>query len=311
MKAGCTLQQLAAAIKFCTLVSKAALSSVGTAASLFQPSLNASILDIPVSPHFKIRVSHPAGTALDETSYKMVALHMMGELALRDWDSSVPGAVSPPLPDFSSVFIVTGPNPPATQIPVRYIIWGLNLAMYRSITRRTFTEMTFDLLWDEQKIGVLGFQGVRQSPTLGLAPTTLGRENVRIEVASIPGSQTLLRDNVWKLLFAAMQHLAWADSRTILSHSIMVRPKTTDVVVIFTGENGPGLPRRTPPFLQYSTMIMALMQIPMWMVSEGGSFREVGFSIFSDNTLVGAGFVDLASRPGLLQLPSTLNASGS
>lgn len=81
----------------------------------------------------------------------MIALLFMGDLALRDWESSLPGAISPRPPEYPGVVILRGPEPLilGEQIPVSFLIWSLNLAMYLSITQNRFVGTTFDLLWSD------------------------------------------------------------------------------------------------------------------------------------------------------------------
>jgi len=254
--------------------------------------LNASALDVPIDRRFKIRERPSANLALNEISYKMVALQFMANLALRDWDSTLPGALSPLPPQCPEVAILRGPEPSISgeQIPVRFLIWALNLAMYRSIARSRYVETTFDILWEDKKIGLLGFRQMLTSPPLESPLAKLPQTNhssnvgevavqpIHIEVQTLLESKLVIPNNVWLLLYAAMQHLAWNDKRTVLSHAIDIAPRSTNVAMQISGDNGPGCPKRSPPFLQYSTIVEALIQLPVWMLSEG-IFREVAFGI--------------------------------
>jgi len=321
-----------AAISSLALLRPVLAAAISNQLGLDSPSvsgLNTSGLDDSIDRRFRIKERPSANKALNEISYKMIALLFMRDLALRDWKSSVPGALSPTPPQYPGVVISGGPEPVISgeQIPVPLLIWGLNLAMYISIRRGRFVETTFDLLWNDQKQGVLGFRHMypralessqksgqsNQSSNLSLAPNGffVGYQPVHIEVRPFPDSQVLTPNNVWLLLYAATQQLAWPDKRTILSHTIEIRPRSTDVTVRFIADYGPDCPRRSPPFLQYSTPIEVLRQLAAWMLSDRGSFREVEFGIYVGGTYVGTGLVMRALRLEASHLPPNFNASTS
>jgi len=278
--------------------------------------LNASALGVPIDRRFRIRERPYENKALNETSYKMIALLYMGDLALRDWESSLPGAISPRPPEYPGVVILGGPEPVISgeQIPVPFLIWGLNLAMYLSVTRDRYVETTFDILWSDQKQGRLGFRHMypqalessqkmgqsNRSSDLGVPParSSVAFQPVHIEVRPIPDSRALTPNNVWLLLYATTQHFAWANKRTILSHTVEVRPRSTDVMIRFIANVGLDGPRQSPPYLQYWMIIGVLGQVAEWMLSDRGSFREVEFGIYAGGIYVGTGSVELATRPG-------------
>lgn len=257
----------------------------------------------------------------------MIALLFMGDLALRDWESALPGALSPRPPEYPGVVILGGPRPciSGEQIPVPFLIWSLNLAMHLSISRNRYVETSFDLLWNDQKMGRLGFRHMypqalksfekmtrsNQSSDLGVprGRPAVAFQQVHLQVRPIPDSQALNPNNVWLVLYAATQHLAWANKRTILSETIEIRPRSTNVMIRFIANVGPDGPRRSPPYLQYWMMVDALGQVAKWMLSDRGSFREVEFGIYAGGIYVGTGSVELATRPGALHLPFHLNVS--
>lgn len=320
----------------CAAISSLALfEPVSTAAtsrpmSLHLPPVsefNASALGSIIDRRFRIRERPYEDKALNERSCKMIALLFMGDLALRDWESALPGALSPRPPEYPGVVMLGGPQPNISgeQIPVPFLIWSLYLAMSLSITRNRYVETTFDLLWNDQKIGRLGFrhmnpqvlkssQKMGQSNTssdLGVPPArpSVAFQQVHIAVRPIPDSRALHPNNVWLVLYAAMQHLAWANKRTILSETIEFRPRSTDVMIRFIANVDPAGPRRSPPYLQYWMMINVLSQVAAWMLSNQGSFREVEFGIYAGGTYVGTGAVELAARSGALHLPPNSSVS--
>jgi len=91
------------------------------------------------------------------------------------------------------------------------------------------------------------------SSKLGVPParSSVAFQPVHIEVRPIPDSQALAPNNVWLLLYAATQHFAWANKRTILTHTVEIRPRSVDVMMRLIANVGPDGPRRSPPFLQY------------------------------------------------------------
>jgi len=312
----------------CTPMSTTASSNLSGPGSPSVSELNASALGVPIDRRFRIREKPYANKELNETSYKMIALLFMGDLALRDWESSLPGAKSPTPPQYPGVVILGGPEPVISgeQVPVHFLIWSLNLAMYLSISRNRFLETTFDLFWNDQKQGRLGFRHMypqalessqkmgqsNQSSDLGVpqARSSVAFQPVHIAVRPIPDSQALTPNNVWLLLYAATQHFAWASKRTILSHTVEIRPRSTDVMMRFIANVGSDGPRQSPPYLQYWMIITVLGQVAEWMLSDRGSFREVKFDIYAGGTYVGTGSVELATRPGASHhLPPNPNAA--
>ncbi len=317
-----------AAISSITLwrpVSTAAISSLVGLNSASVSEFNASSQGVLIDRRFQIKERPYVDKPLNETSYKMIALLYMGDLALQDWDSSLPGSISPRPSEYPGVVILGGPEPSISgeQIPVHFLIWSLNLAMYISITRNRYVETTFDILWSDQKIGRLGFRHMypqaqkmgqsNQSSSLGVPPTrsALTFQPVRILVLPIPDSRPLDPNSVWLLLYAATQHFAWANKRTILDHTIEIRPRSTNFMIRFIADVGPDGPRRSPPYLQYWMIIAALGQVPEWMLSDRGSFREVEFGIYASGTYVGTGSVELDTRPEALQLSPNSNVTTS
>lgn len=251
----------------------------------------------------------------------------MGDLALCDWESSLPGALSPRPPEYPGVVILGGPEPNISgeQILVPFLIWSLNLAMYLSINRERYVETTFDLLWSDQKMGRLGFRHMypqalessqvtgqrNQSSAFGVPPakSSVAFQPIRIPVLPIPGSQPISPNSVWLLLYAATQDFAWANKRTILDHTVEIRPRSTNLMIRFIADVGPDGPRQSPPYLQYWMIIGALGQVAEWMLSGRGSFREVEFGIYASGTYVGTGSVELDTRPRALHLAANSNIS--
>ena len=124
----------------------------------------------------------------------------------------------------------------------------------------------------------------QQSPALKAT-----NDLIHIRSQIIPGSQFLDRDHVWLALYATLQHLAFPNKDTILVEPFIYNPASTNIKFSFTSQHVPGAPRHEPPFLQYSAMILALRQLPSWMLSPRGNFRETVFAIYEGGTFLGVG----------------------
>ena len=331
------LTLLLASLTLLTLVSAATLPHPNPI-SLLSPTLkssNSSTLTIPIDRRFSIDKG-ATGRPLDPTACKMVALQFMGELALLDWETSFAGAHSP-LTVYPSVFIYGGAAQATSRTRSKYLIWGLVLVMGEFIRSSRFEEVRYDLIFEGQRVGVLHFQGVRSGPggveALSATEKVALRESgegsrvgeeesqaaalnvtnhsVRIRPNLIAGAQRLDPDHVWLALYATMQTLAFPDKNTILIEPFTLTPVHTNIKILITSHHGSETPRHWPPFLLYWVIIQALKQLPSWLLSPQGDFKETVFGIFDGDVFLGGGWCRWGWRPDPLTMGSGLNVSAS
>ncbi|KAL8713051.1 MAG: hypothetical protein Q9220_002911 [cf. Caloplaca sp. 1 TL-2023] len=138
-------------------------------------------------------------------------------------------------------------------------------------------------------------------------------DTVTIAAALQPGARTLNYRDAWIAMFGAIQALAYPSAGARAPVDVVVIPERTDVKLLVSGQNGPGLPHTVPPFFYYSTAIRAIRLVATWLISEPGRFRDMAFAIFSNSFLVGAGFLEHVTMPGtaLEHLPSNESISTS
>ncbi|CAF9926269.1 MAG: hypothetical protein HETSPECPRED_006287 [Heterodermia speciosa] len=318
-----------------SLVSTANIPKVRTAPTPHTSnplSSNSSILTIPIDRRFTIQTA-ATGNPLDPTACKMVALQFMGELALLDWESSLTGTASP-ITAYPSVFIYGGAGVSASLTRSKYLIWGLCLAMGEFIRRSRFVETQFNLVFEGHRVGILQFQrlglregrgvearsaadevGLRGSgDEMGQKPPRSEALNVmnqpiRIQPVLITGSQPLDPDQVWLALYATIQTLAFPDKDTILVEPFEFEPVHTNVKILITSHHGSSTPKHQPPFLLYSVIIEALRQLPTWLLSPQGSFKETMFGIFEGDVFLGGGSCKWRWRRDFLTMGDGLNVS--
>ena len=322
-----------------TVVSAAALPHPSPN-SLSSPTLkysNSSTLKIPVDERFSISQG-ATGRPLDPTACKMVAFQLLTELALLDWESSLPGMHSP-MTAYPSVFMYGGAPLSMSETRSKYLIWGLCLVMYESIRRGWFVEVEYDLIFDGQTVGVfhilgvgVGDGGIGASSSSAADKVALLEESeggragrssfdstalnvtnqpVSIQPVLIPEAQSLDPDQVWLALYVTLEALAFPDKNTILVVPFTLTPAHTNIKIMITSHHGSDTPGLWPPLLLYSVIIEAFKQLPTWLLSPRGDFKETLFGIFVGENLLGFGCCQWAWRPDASTTGSRLNASVS
>ncbi|KAL8953418.1 MAG: hypothetical protein Q9222_000731 [Ikaeria aurantiellina] len=281
----------------------------------------ASPLGIPIDPRFTVVEGYSTVVPLDQTSCLKISLDYVSELALRDWTSTVPRTMWPSAPQYHAVTIIISPEAPSTQIPVSYLIWGFNVVIQNMFFLHRFFVSSWDLRWKDRKVASIYFRQLvgsrgsappaimksgRSAEDNGL-PSILNQtskpealhetEDVTIAAATSPGSQILNEGDVWIALFQAMQAMAFLSAETRFMADLRIVPEATNVKLSITGQRGPGLPRQSPPFLYYSTVIRAIRLVADWLTSDPGKFRDLAIAIFSNGVFVGAGYIEHTSMP--------------
>ena len=330
---------VSASFTLLTLLSAAALPHPSPN-SLSSPPLkysNSSTLTIPVDSRFSISQG-ATGRPLDPTACKMVALQFLGELALLDWESSLT-AMHSPMTAYPNVFMYGGAPLSLSQTRSKYLIWGLCLVMFECIRREWFVEVEYDLIFDGQTVGVLqilglgvGHVGIGASSSTATDEVALleksegGRagknsfhstalnvtnQNICIQPMPIAEAQPLDPDQVWLALYVTLEALAFPDKNTIVVAPFTLTPLHTNIKIMIEGHHGADTPGYWPPVLLYSVVIEALKQLPTWLLSPRGDFKETLFGIFEGEVLLGFGSCTWDWRPDVSTTGSRVNVSVS
>ncbi|KAL8686059.1 MAG: hypothetical protein Q9218_007376 [Villophora microphyllina] len=291
---------------------------------MFETSLlNGSALRAPVDPRFSIGLRTDY-VKLPENSYKIGALLLLASLAQLDWESSIPTTIAPISPRWRGVAVFGGAVASVGELPVKFLVWGIYMAMVVSIRAREYQQSIFDLFWDSRKVGELHFQKI---PTLLASPHTnrtallrslnlpaslstlsdtalseLEVQPVNVIPTFIPGARDLDLDKFWLLSLNALTDMASIGSKKRMNDRFTWKPVHTEMQLSFSAREGPGLPRSTPPFLTFGTMARAITGLAEWMLPRAGANKEMEFQVEfgSSRTTVGTGSVEYQSR-----LPST------
>ena len=266
----------------------------------------------------------------------MVALQFMAELALLDWETSLAGTHSP-MTDYPSVLIYGGAAQLTSRTWSKYLIWGLSFVMAEFIRSGRFEEVRYNLIFDRQTVGFLFFEGVgsgsrgvealsatgkvalRESDEGGrvgekssqAAALNVTNHSVRIRPMLIARAQPLDPDQVWLALYDAIQTLAFPDKNTVLVEPLILSPALTNIKILIMSHHGSETPKYWPPFLLYWIIIEALRQLPAWLLSPQGNFKETVFGIFDGDAFLGGGSFGWGWRPDLLTMGPGMNVSAS
>ncbi|KAL8693318.1 MAG: hypothetical protein Q9218_001837 [Villophora microphyllina] len=264
--------------------------------------------NVPIDPHFKISMKL-GRSPIDELSCLMVAVDTMADLALQWWPFRIIHFRSKPLPRYPFVFIHMEPGGPNKDIPNRFVIWGLHMAMISYITQRTWVESNVDLVYAGTKVGTLYFRKTVAPPmtairpldpedqttgdTLSIVPSPIflnATNPSRALIEFIPNGQTLNRGSLFLIIFSALQAVAFPITNSFVKETIQIGPDNgRDIRIVFTST-----PRKEPPELQYGWVIETLRVLPEWLLSR--ALREVDVEIRVGNTLVGFGSVEKVGR---------------
>ena len=291
-------------------------------APLLLSAFSSSSLGIPIDPNFSIDGS-VSDVELNKTSCLITALQFTGDLASKDWSSTIPTLQSPLSRKYPGVVIIGGPEIPATRIPISWLIWGLTTSIKYLIERNRYVESNFDLIYDDRIAGAITFHRIQALPAsapssaLTAPPSNSSiasivpvdaisgseaigiTEEVTLQVTPLDDSQSLNPNHIWLNLFLALQMMAFRDSSSRFSLlTTDPHPRSTVDITIDRGK-GAGMPRQSPPFLLYSTVITSIRLLAEWMIQTEGGYREVEFTIASSGVPVGAGIVKSTNRKRL------------
>lgn len=280
--------------------------------SLYQHVSNVSSLGIPSIPmdaRFDVDAMYHPHSSLPLRDCLMVAVNTMADLALLPWNSRVRAYRSHVIPKYNQVSIEVDSEPPANEIETRFLVWGFNVAMLNIIHHRKFVESDFKLKFDGRTVGWVRFRsenlahdsiGVQGKAVNALyAPTllafnasdTTSDDRFSADIHFQPEARPMNTLNTFIVIFCVLQSLALPPSTGYSSQNFRVAPRQGGVRATFSSTEGQGLPRRSPPFLQYRWIIETMRQLPGWMLDNG--FAEVAAFISVDGIFVGAAFLDV------------------
>ena len=291
----------------------AVLANAGST-TLSLSSLNTTSLSLPIVPvdrRFTVEGVF-SDSPLDELSCLMAGVDTTAILALENWIDVTRAFRTRPLPKYPLVYIEAEIEPPATEIPIRFLIWGLEMALHEYVIRDRFDESQFHLLYNGRKVGAISFRSTlalrpaqseqNASSSHHVAPinTTSStaswvpdptRSESSTEIAFSPHAQAFDRGTVFLGIYATLRAVAFPRTTSISAQPFQIRPGWgRNIAIGFTSSDGPDLPRRQPPELQYRWIIEALREVPDWMVEN--AFKEVEITVYVKHILVGRGYVD-------------------
>ena len=252
--------------------------------------LNTTSLNIPPDLHFKINRVY-SDEEIVKNDCLVVGFWLMGQLSTKDWSSTIPLGRGPDLANFPGVKIDVKPQDPFPNLPIRYAIWGLKLAMLDLLARNQFVESIYELYWDYVTVGTIYIRA--STPRLSNQNLTLPfnfDQSVNIDIQAVPGAQPINPRDIWTTMFESQERLAYPAAHIIPRTAFQLGPYLPSSKAFFNLDplHGPDLPRLYPPFLHVSTITYALMLIAVWMC-QNDRFSEFGFIISVGGTLVGTG----------------------
>lgn len=271
---------------------------------LVQPAFNASSaksVSESIDPRFNVD-DYYNKVPLDRDSCLMVAVNEMANLALLPWNSRTRGYRSATLPRYPHVYMEITPQAPAVDIETRFLIWGINIAMYNIIHEELFLESSFELSFSTRAVGWIRFRHQKPSiltlpphqdlPEVSNLTTALGADQFAAYIAKLLKAKELDKLSVFITIYDAFKAVAPLPSTAIFSAtSLEVKPLGLDVKATFSSTDDPRLPREVPPFLEWQWIVETLRRIPEWML-ERKAFQEVGVDITVDGFVVGVAKVE-------------------
>ena len=273
--------------------------------SLFLPGLNATSLDVPPDSRFRIHRAY-SGDEIVKNDCLVVGFWLMGQLSTKDWSSKIPFARGPHLANFPRVNIDIEPQASFPDLPIRYAIWGLKLAILDLLARDQFVESIYELCWNDLSMGTIHIQAIQDieasTPRQSLdakvnnqsltVPFVLNQP-VSLAIQIIPGAQRINPRDIWTTMFESQEQLAYPEAYLIPKTAVELGPFLPSNKAFFNIDplHGPDLPRLYPPFLHLFTLTYALMLLVLWMC-QNDHFSAFGFTISVSGTLVGTGRLD-------------------
>ena len=295
-----------------TSVTAAAIQTGG----LILPSLNSTTFGLPIAPvdrRFSTE-SYFSNDPIDELSTLMIGADTMASLALLNWIGNS-RTFRLQLPNYPLVYIEMTPEPPAVEVPNRFIVWGLEMALQKHIIRNQFDESLHYLMYSGRRLGIIYFWSMLAHPQTSLALpaedspqtnssvghilngstaslfNTTSQSNCKIKLRT--NAQLLDRASTFLTIYATLKALAFPITTGSSTEPFLIGPsRGSDVQVGFTSTVRSELPKREMRLLQYGWIIETVRQIPQWMVNH--AFKEVEIGIYIENNLLGAGVVDKA-----------------
>ena len=318
MKLSCIFPTVVAvfSLPIITPVFTAAVSNPWRNGSLALPGLNFTSLNVPPDPRLRIRRVYSEDEIV-KNDCLVVGLWLMGQLATKDWSSSIASAQGPHLANFPGVNISIQSEEPFTHFPIEYAIWGLKLAILDLLVRDRFVESIYELSWDHVAVGTIYIQRVQNTRASTSRQSLDGKENnlsliiplavnqpISLAIERTPGAQPINPRDIWITMFDSQERLAYPEAYAIPRVVFQIGPylPISSAFLKIDPIHGPDLPRLYPPFLHVSTICHTLMLIAVWMCLNN-YFSDFMFSISVGGILVGGGRVG-GAQTASLEMPS-------
>lgn len=282
--------------------------------------VNTTTLDTTIDPRFGFMAKY-GETNLPLTPCFMNVVELLAQYAELDWLSKVRQRHGVVLPAYPQVEIAVLPAAPANSVEVRLVVWGIWVGIRDIVTRNSFHEAEFDVLWDREVVAYIYFtkpmdlQVTSSNGSLGTdEPLTLlpspneTTGGILVNANSTESSSDALNEGRfnWRPLFPPE-----AKTLTVVEVFLTVMAGLKNAAPHPASEKVPGpyasaaidvyanmqfylhkrrIPRTKPPFFQYIHVIKSLRMVPGYML-EKKRFSEMFFSMEVSGIPVGEGYL--------------------
>ena len=281
--------------------------------SITQPLFNNSISTLQTSGADS-EFSMKGGTGDEDLpimSVLMNAVSALADLAHEPYRWRLQGFHVANLPDYTDIDINIQPVAPATDLEVRFAIFGIYFVVYDMIKTRKFKISDYDMYLDKEVIGRVTINN-RKRPTLARR-SLLGPAQSFPNQAHSVLNETATSMNVTPPIFDPglqqyFEYLPGLADEDLLAPSMFVTllavlkdiaqyPELDVVKPFISGASGFKIrlqimgmipPRTEPPFLLYSNLIDTLRKIPDFMV-KNAKFRGITILISFGDEFIGQG----------------------
>lgn len=285
---------------------------------LSQALSNATLTNLTLSDgvdsRFQIRAQYD-DPDLNSLSCLFNAVNALALLADADFLSRLPGSHRFTLPAYSNVDIAFEPVPPATDIEVRVMVWGLYYGIYDMLEGPNFKNVTFDLLWQRVLVAQMRFEkptDAEESATALPSDTdpSLNNTNATANTLTTTNNLTttttkttdpnppnptfayifegekLYLQEVFITVLATLKTLAEYPADNPVS-PFATGAQDVDAKMSFVPSEHPS----TIPALRYRDVTAAVKQVPAYML-ENGMFAELVILFMVGEVEVGTGLIE-------------------
>lgn len=258
-------------------------------------TLTNSTLDAVIPNTFTIRPSTPLPEpTLDRRYTLLLTLHVLGSLALEDFDSQQQSQTWRSLQEVSIDIVgprMTVDSPLAMR---KYAIWGIYKAVHLMTATNDLRPRNYELFYGRFLVGYVSFnngtpggRGTSLSVQLDALPknATTVDLGTHINFSFDVHGRSIGVDNVFMTLFTAILKAApYPKSQRVLEFVVRSRPFSTYLSFMGQDEPEPGA-----PVCAYEQVIQMFTQLPLWMMAHDDQWLETDMVLSIDDYIVGAG----------------------